>query len=151
VRAKRLLLVGCLACLAGGLSAPGSLAAHRGKPKASYRTGAYAGRVSLPAPAVVAGTIGFVVSRGAITGLDLKVVELCGGTIWVVLGDTPKTLTVPVRATGSFSYDNTVAGDHIKLQGRLKGKRATGTVFDSLNTGTLVCAMAHAAPFTAQH
>jgi len=133
------------------MSAGGSLAARRGKPKPSYSSGPYAGKVVLPAPAVVPGTISFVVSRSSITALNLKVVELCAGTIWSVLGDTPKTLTIPVGAGGSFSYDKTVSGDHLKLQGHLKGSQATGAVFDSLKTGSLLCTMSHAATFTAQH
>lgn len=150
MRAKRPLLVGCLAGLACALSAAEALAAGHGKPRPSYGVGAYTGKVTLPAPAVVPGTIAFVAARGSITALNLKVVELCGGTIWSLLGDTPKALRIPVSAAGNFSYDKTVSGDHLKLQGRLKGNRATGSVFDSLKTGTLVCTMGHAAAFTAQ-
>jgi len=142
--------MGCVACLVCALGAPGALAGKRDKPKPSYSGGAYTGKVALPVPAVVPGSIGFVVSRGSITALNLKVVELCGGTIWSLLGDSPKALTIPVGAAGGFSYDRTVSGDHLELHGHLKGSQATGTVFDSLKTGTLVCAMSHPATFTAR-
>jgi hypothetical protein len=123
----------------------------RPKPKSGYVSGVFSGTVQETAPIAGADKIRFLASRQSLSAVSIDVPELCSHIIWTALTDAPKALHIPISPNGSFSYDRTVLGDHLELKGRLRGNQATGTVFDSLTSGTLTCAMSHASAFTAQH
>jgi hypothetical protein len=113
------------------------------------RSGTYNGRIDELSPQAYTGHIHFVVSRGTITGLRFTAGALCG-VLWVV--DTDNALpTFPVRVTsgGAFSYNGTVAGRLIQINGRLTGNTAYGTFFQAFPWGQTTCTMGQVASFTA--
>jgi len=142
-----------LLCAAGATPA---LAAAKHRPKPVYRSGAYTGSVTqlLPSavtgrlPSTVTGQLSFDASPGALSAINVKVAELCGTLLWVVLGDAPTGVRVSVARNGSFFYDRTAAGDHLSIKGRIHGSLATGTLFESLTSGGLACTMVHPGTFS---
>lgn len=145
---RRLLIVlGVLAVCA--LAAGSVQAARRHKPKLPYSSGTYSGLVTQLLPTAGTGEIRFRVAGRVLSGISVKVFELCGGVIPSLLGDSPRSFDVRISPSGSFAYDNAVQGDHLQLKGRLHGRQASGTFFDTLQTGTLLCTMDRPANFTA--
>jgi hypothetical protein len=123
----------------------------RPKPKLGWESGVFSGTVQATAPISGANKIRFLVSRQSLSAVTIDVPELCGYVLWIAVTDAPKAAHLPISGNGSFSYDKTVLGDHLQLKGRLHGNQATGTVSDSLTSGTLACATPHASAFTARH
>jgi hypothetical protein len=143
-----------VAILCAALAAAGPAAAKhkaRPKPRSGYVSGLFSGTVRETAPISGADKISFLVSRQSLSAVNVGVAELCSRIIWTAVTDSPKALQVPISGDGSFSYDRTVLGDHLRLKGHLHGNQATGTLFDSLTSGGLTCAMPHEAAFTASH
>ena len=120
------------------------------KPTPTYGSGVYSGTVDQRAPNPVVTPIRFSVSGRTLSGLNVTMAEGCGYVLWITVTDAPKTVRVPIAADGRFSYDRTVLGDHLQIKGRVRGSQAAGTVFDSLTSGKLACAMPGVSPFTAK-
>ena len=130
-----------------------ALATSRHRPTAglAYSSGIFAGTIKQLLPSPATGQISFVVSSRSVTSLSLKVVERCAGLASVSVAETPKKLRIAVSRAGSFSYDRTVAGDHLSIRGHFHGHFAAGTVFDSLVSGGLSCTMIQPGTFSAAH
>ena len=150
-RKRTYLLAGLAAALCALAAVPGpALAKHRTKPKPAYADGLYTGTLTGTAPLLSSDKIHFLVSRRTLSALTLDVAEKCGPINLTAVTDAPRGFKLAIAPNGSFSYDKTVLGDHLSIKGRLHGKQAAGTLFDSLTSGTLVCTMGRAASFTAK-
>ena len=151
---KRRYLAGLLiaAVCAGGATAGPAAAKRKPKPpQSAYRSGVYSGTVEQRMPDRIVTPIRFQVSGRTLSGLNVTMAEVCGFVLRITVTEAPKDLHVPIARDGSFSYDRTVLGDHLQIKGRARGRQAAGTLFDSLTSGQLACAMTAAAPFTAKH
>lgn len=118
-------------------------------PRLVNRSGTYNGQITQLSPEAYTGHIHFVVSRGKVTGLRFTAGAVCG-VQWVIDQDNALP-TFPVRVTsgGAFSYNGTVAGRLIQINGRLTGHTAYGTFFQAFPWGHTTCTMAQPASFTA--
>jgi hypothetical protein len=125
---------------------PGSI--PKQAPKLPYKLGTYAGRIDQKAPRSSRDRIGFVVHRQRITALTFTVGVMCH-SLRVTDRDVLTGFRARVTRAGAFSYSGTMHGRHIRLRGRLKAGRATGTFFQSFASGRLNCSMNKPASFTA--
>jgi hypothetical protein len=118
-------------------------------PNVAYKLGSYTGAVHQTAPQAYTGKIGFTVHRQTITALSFTVGVVCQA-LQVTDQDLLTHFSTKVLHTGAFSYSGTMKGRHIRLQGKLKDGRATGTFFQSFVSGSLHCSMSQPAAFTAK-
>ncbi len=151
VGAKRRVLIWCTVMVVSAMAAAAAQAKPRHKVKLPYTSGTYLGSLAQLVPSPAVSVIRFGVSGRTLSGVSVKVIEVCGYVLPSVLGDSPKGLSVPISPDGSFAYDQIVQGDHIQFKGRLHGHQATGTFFDTLQIGVLQCTMVRPASFTARH
>jgi hypothetical protein len=144
-------LVGAAAI--GLVGAPGAWAAASitGPQSATSRpnfAGTYNGKINQSQPKPYTGHIHFVVAHGRLTDLRFRAGTLCG-VAWAVTSDSPPNFSVKISSTGSFSFQGTVDGRKIRLNGTLKANKAQGTFFTAFPAGQNTCTMGTAAPFTA--
>lgn len=116
-------------------------------PRLPYKIGAYTGTIDQKSP-TAKGKIAFVVRHQAITALTFTVGVVCQA-LKVTDTDLLKRFHARVTHKGSFSYSGTMMGRHIRLRGKLQAGRATGTFFQSFDSGSLHCSMSQPASFTA--
>jgi hypothetical protein len=147
---RGLLALSVAALAATGLGA-GFAQAATGKSSTHMinRSGTYNGQVWQTLPKFNIGHIHFIIRRGTITELRFTVGTLCGPMWGIDKDHALPAFPVRLEPTGAFSYQGTVAGRVIRLQGRIIGNRAHGTFFQSFSTPGLTCTMGHAAAFTA--
>jgi len=135
----------CLAVLA--VAAPPALAARR-----AYVAGAYAGRVRQSIPHTYTGSIGFDIHGSILTNLHFRVDMVCGKFLLAQVTSPPSPVHVKVNPAGAFAYSGTMRGAHVDLRGKLQGRSAKGTFFESFHTSPQnACTMYRPAPFGAGH
>lgn len=124
--------------------------AHLRAHKRPYVTGSYVGKVSQSVPQAYSGWIGFQVRAGRLTRLQFKVTMVCGKLLMTQVQSPPNTLQVKLARDGSFSYAGALGGAVIHLQGKVHGRGASGTFFESFaTTPQFSCTMYQPAPFGA--
>jgi hypothetical protein len=144
----RLLTIGLLVTLGAGL--PSTAQAHKARVKtATYHAGPYAGRITQVVPKPYEGSIGFMVSKGKVTGLTVSFGVICQRLGWVRDEDPIPTFIVGIGRTGGFSFAGKLAGRRMRLSGIVKGRSVVGSFFQSFWFGHDFCTMNRPAFFNA--
>lgn len=116
--------------------------------KIPFKLGGYTGRVSQHPPRLHNGRLAFTVHRQSVTALSFTVGVVCNG-MRAIDADVIPRFTTKISHSGAFSYAGTIHGRKIRLSGRIRAGRATGTFFQSFVSRALHCSMSKPAPFTA--
>ena len=116
-----------------------------------FAGGLYTGTVRQAVPHAYAGKISFTVRGHRLTKLQFNVTMVCSRALIAQVQAPANKLKISVQRTGKFSYAGVVHGTRLKLQGTIRGHRASGTFFESFQTAPgHRCSMVTPAPFQTQ-